>query len=179
MLILLLDRSIKPGDVIAIGDTFGWIQSLGARYTAVRTRDGTEFLIPNEDLITNQVENWRHSDVQLRLKIPVGISYNNDPRQAITLCLCNVAAAKCKRVLETPGPNTLLRGFGDNSIDLEIRFWINDPQSGRGNIISEVLLNVWDAFKDNNIEIPFPQRDLHLRSSNVNLPLETSVSDKT
>jgi small-conductance mechanosensitive channel len=177
MLILLLDRSIKPGDVIAIGDTFGWIQSLGARYTAVRTRDGTEFLIPNEDLITNQVENWSHSDVQLRLKIPVGISYNNDPRQAIALC--NAAAAKCKRVLETPGPNTLLRGFGDNSIDLEIRFWINDPQSGRGNIISEVLLNVWDAFKDNNIEIPFPQRDLHLRSSNVNLPLETSVSDKT
>ena len=68
--ILLLDRSIKPGDVIAIGDTFGWIQSLGARYTAVRTRDGTEFLIPNEDLITNQVENWSHSDVKLRLKVP-------------------------------------------------------------------------------------------------------------
>ncbi|RCK50309.1 mechanosensitive ion channel protein MscS [Thalassospira profundimaris] len=169
-LILLLDRSIKPGDVIAIGDTFGWIQSLGARYTAVRTRDGTEFLIPNEDLITNQVENWSHSDVQLRLKIPVGISYHNDPRQAIALC--NEAAGKCKRVLDTPGPNTLLRGFGDNSVDLEIRFWINDPQNGRGNIISEVLLNVWDAFRENDIEIPFPQRDLHLHPGSRPLRFE-------
>ena len=163
--ILLLDRSIKPGDVIAIGETFGWIQSLGARYTAVRTRDGTEFLIPNEDLITTQVENWSHSDVKLRLKIPVGISYNCDPHFAIKLC--NEAAGKCARVQDNPGPNTLLRGFGDNSVDLEIRFWITDPQNGRGNIISEVLLNVWDAFKENDIEIPFPQRDLHLRSGDA------------
>lgn len=125
--ILLLDRSIKPGDVIAIGETFGWIQSLGARYTAVRTRDGTEFLIPNEDLITTQVENWSHSDVKLRLKIPVGISYNCDPHFAIKLC--NEAAAKCQRVLENPGPNTLFRGFGDNSVDLE---------SGSGSMIRKM-----------------------------------------
>ncbi|MBO6772123.1 MAG: mechanosensitive ion channel [Thalassospira sp.] len=170
--ILLLDRSIKPGDVIAIGETFGWIQSLGARYTAVRTRDGTEFLIPNEDLITTQVENWSHSDVKLRLKIPVGISYNCDPHFAIKLC--NEAAAKCQRVLENPGPNTLLRGFGDNSVDLEIRFWIDDPQNGRGNIISEILLNVWDAFKEHDIEIPFPQRDLHLRSGDTPIKIEMS-----
>ncbi|MHC8492979.1 mechanosensitive ion channel family protein [Thalassospira sp. SM2505] len=168
--ILLLDRSIKPGDVIAIGETFGWIQSLGARYTAVRTRDGTEFLIPNEDLITTQVENWSHSDVKLRLKIPVGIAYSCDPHFAIKLC--NEAAAKCQRVLENPGPNTLLRGFGDNSVDLEIRFWIDDPQNGRGNIISEILLNVWDAFKEHNIEIPFPQRDLHLRSGDAPIRVE-------
>ncbi len=168
--ILLLDRSIKPGDVIAIGETFGWIQSLGARYTAVRTRDGTEFLIPNEDLITTQVENWSHSDVKLRLKIPVGISYGCDPHLAIKLC--NAAAAKCPRVLDNPGPNTLMRGFGDNSVDLEIRFWINDPQNGRGNIISEILLNVWDAFIEHNIEIPFPQRDLHLRSSDAPIRVE-------
>lgn len=168
--ILLLDRSIKPGDVIAIGETFGWIQSLGARYTAVRTRDGTEFLIPNEDLITTQVENWSHSDVKLRLKIPVGISYGCDPHLAIRLC--NAAAAKCPRVLDNPGPNTLMRGFGDNSVDLEIRFWINDPQNGRGNIISEILLNVWDAFIEHNIEIPFPQRDLHLRSSDAPIRVE-------
>ncbi|WP_336080512.1 mechanosensitive ion channel family protein [Thalassospira sp. CH_XMU1448-2] len=171
--ILLLDRSIKPGDVIAIGETFGWIQSLGARYTAVRTRDGTEFLIPNEDLITTQVENWSHSDVKLRLKIPVGIAYSCDPHFAIKLC--NEAAAKCQRVLENPGPNTLLRGFGDNSVDLEIRFWIDDPQNGRGNIISEILLNVWDAFKEHNIEIPFPQRDLHLRSGDAPIRVEMTL----
>lgn len=170
--ILLLDRSIKPGDVIAIGETFGWIQSLGARYTAVRTRDGTEFLIPNEDLITTQVENWSHSDVKLRLKIPVGIAYSCDPHFAIKLC--NEAAAKCARVLDNPGPNTLLRGFGDNSVDLEIRFWINDPQNGRGNITSEILLNVWDAFKEHDIEIPFPQRDLHLRSGDAPIKIEMS-----
>ncbi|NIZ03693.1 mechanosensitive ion channel family protein [Thalassospira lucentensis] len=172
--ILLLDRSIKPGDVIAIGDTFGWIQSLGARYTAVRTRDGTEFLIPNEDLITTQVENWSHSDVRLRLKVPVGISYNCDPHFAIELC--NAAAAKCSRVQENPGPNTLMRGFGDSSVDLEIRFWITDPQNGRGNIISEILLNVWDAFKEHNIEIPFPQRDLHLKSTDTDLRVEMNKS---
>ena len=172
--ILLLDRSIKPGDVIAIGETFGWIQSLGARYTAVRTRDGTEFLIPNEDLITTQVENWSHSDVKLRLKIPVGIAYSCDPHFAIKLC--NEAAAKCARVLDNPGPNTLLRGFGDNSVDLEIRFWINDPQNGRGNITSEILLNVWDAFKEHDIEIPFPQRDLHLRSGDAPIKIEMSQS---
>lgn len=173
--ILLLDRSIKPGDVIAIGETFGWIQSLGARYTAVRTRDGTEFLIPNEDLITTQVENWSHSDVKLRLKIPVGIAYSCDPHFAIKLC--NEAAAKCARVLDNPGPNTLLRGFGDNSVDLEIRFWINDPQNGRGNIMSEILLNVWDAFKEHDIEIPFPQRDLHLRSGDAPIKIEMSQAD--
>ena len=172
--ILLLDRSIKPGDVIAIGETFGWIQSLGARYTAVCTRDGTEFLIPNEDLITTQVENWSHTDVKLRLKIPVGISYNCDPHFAIKLC--NEAAGKCARVQDNPGPNTLLRGFGDNSVDLEIRFWITDPQNGRGNIISEVLLNVWDAFKDNDIEIPFPQRDLHLRSGDAPIRVQMESS---
>lgn len=168
--ILLLDRSIKPGDVIAIGETFGWIQSLGARYTAVRTRDGTEFLIPNEDLITTQVENWSHSDVKLRLRIPVGIAYGCDPHFAIQLC--NEAAAKCDRVLENPGPNTLLRGFGDSSVDLEIRFWINDPQNGRGNIISEILLNVWDSFREHKIEIPYPQRDLHLRSGDAPLRVQ-------
>ncbi|WP_417815300.1 mechanosensitive ion channel family protein [Thalassospira alkalitolerans] len=173
--ILLLDRSIKPGDVIAVGETFGWIQSLGARYTAVRTRDGTDFLIPNEDLITTQVENWSHTDVKLRLKVPVGIAYHCDPHFAITLC--NEAAAKATRVLENPGPNTLLRGFGDNSVDLEIRFWINDPQNGRGNIISEVLLNVWDSFKEHDIELPFPQRDLHLRSTDGPVQIELTRKD--
>ncbi|MCC9625802.1 mechanosensitive ion channel [Thalassospira sp. MA62] len=175
--ILLLDRSIKPGDVIAIGETFGWIQSLGARYTAVRTRDGTEFLIPNEDLITTQVENWSHSDVKLRLKIPVGISYNCDPHFAIKLC--NEAAAKCARVLDNPGPNTLLRGFGDSSVDLEIRFWINDPQNGRGNITSEILLKVWDTFKEHDIEIPFPQTDLHLRSAEGAIRIDMPAQGKT
>jgi len=158
--IILLDKSIKPGDVIGLGDTFGWIKSLGARYASVVTRDGTEWLIPNEDLITQQVVNWSYSNEAVRLKIPVGISYKSDPRKAIALCF--EAAAETERVLEDPKTNVLLKGFGDSSVDIEIRIWIRDPQNGVSNVKSEVLLRVWDKFHENGVEIPFPQRDLHL-----------------
>jgi len=161
--ILLLDKSIKPGDVIAVGDSYGWIDSLGARYASVVTRDGTEHLIPNEDLITQRVENWSHSNSFLRLRIPIGISYRSDVRLAMQLCLD--AAASAKRVIKEPATACLLRGFGDSALDLELRIWIDDPQNGRANVISEVLLGVWDRFHEHDIEIPFPQRDLHLRSA--------------
>ena len=169
-LTLLMDRSIKPNDVIAVGGTYGWIVSLGARYTAVRTRDGVEHLIPNEELIAQRVENWSHSDTAVRLKIPVGISYKSDVRLAMRLCV--EAAGGSDRVLVTPEPHCLLRGFGDSSVDLEIRIWIEDPQEGRSNVISQVLLGVWDRFHEHGIEIPFPQRDLHLKSSDVRLAVE-------
>ena len=159
--ILLLDKSIKPGDVISVGDTYGWINSLGARYASVVTRDGTEFLIPNEDLITQQVVNWSYSNNAVRLRIPVGISYNADVRLAIKLCL--EAAAEAQRVIAEPRSACLLKGFGDSSVDLELRFWIEDPQNGTANVRSEVLLLIWDKFHEHGIEIPFPQRDLHIR----------------
>ncbi len=160
--ILLMDKSIKPGDVIAIDDTFGWINHLGLRYTSVITRDGTEHLIPNEDLITQRVENWSYSDDLVRLRIPIGISYNSDPRLAIKLCV--EAASMVPRVQLQPEPRCQLKGFGDSSVDLELRIWINDPPQGRANVISDVMLEVWDRFHENGIEIPFPQRDLHVRS---------------
>ena len=166
-LTLLMDKSIKPNDVIAVGETYGWIVSLGARYAAVRTRDGIEHLIPNEELIVQRVENWSHSDKTVRLKIPVGISYRSDVRLAMRLCI--EAAGTVERVLAAPEPRCLLRGFGDSSVDLEIRIWIDDPEEGRSNVMSEVLLGVWDRFHDHGIEIPFPQRDLHLKSSDVRL----------
>ena len=166
-LTLLMDKSIKPNDVIAVGDTYGWIVSLGARYAAVRTRDGIEHLIPNEELITQRVENWSHSDKTVRLKVPVGISYRSDVRLAMRLCL--EAAGAVERALAAPAPRCLLRGFGDSSVDLEIRIWIDDPEEGRANVMSEVLLGVWDRFHEHGIEIPFPQRDLHLKSSDVRL----------
>ena len=161
-LILLLDRSIKPGDVIEIDDTYGWINSLRARYASIITRDGKEHLIPNEDLITNRVVNWSFSDKNIRVRVPVGISYDSDPRQAMKLCVD--AALSSGRVLNDPEPRCLVRGFGDNSVDLELRFWINDPSNGVGNARSEVLLSIWDRFQEAGISIPFPQRDLHLRS---------------
>jgi small-conductance mechanosensitive channel len=158
--IILLDKSIKPGDVIKVGDTFGWINSLGARYASVVTRDGTEYLIPNEDLITHQVVNWSYSHDAVRLKIPIGISYKADPRKAIALCF--EAAGEESRILTSPAPNVLLKGFGDSSVDIEMRIWIRDPKNGVSNIKSAVLLRVWDKFHEHGIEIPFPQRDLHL-----------------
>jgi len=164
-LILLLDRSIKPGDVIEIDKTYGWINSLRARYASVITRDGKEHLIPNEDLITNKVINWSFSHKDVRVRSSIGISYEANPRQAMDLCL---DAAKAEpRVINDPEPKCLLIGFGDNSIELELRFWIADPSNGVGNIRSEVLLGIWDRFEEAGIEIPFPQRDVHLKSSAI------------
>jgi len=163
--ILLLDRSIKPGDVISVAGTYGWINSLGARYASVITRDGVEHLIPNEELITQRVENWSYSNNLVRQKVAIGISYGSDVRQAIALCL--EAADETERALKTPSPVCLLRGFGDSSVDLELRFWIDDPANGVSNVRSEVLLRVWDKFHDQGIQIPFPQRDLHIRSAEV------------
>ena len=166
-MLLLMDKSIKPNDVIAVGGTYGWVASLGARYAAVRTRDGVEYLIPNEELITQRVENWSHSDKAVRLNIPVGISYRSDVRLAMDLC--RRAPETVERVLADPPAQCLLRGFGDSSVDLEIRIWIDDPSEGRSNVTSDVLLRVWDLFREHGIEIPFPQRDLHLKSSDVPL----------
>ena len=163
-LILLIDRSIKPGDVIEIEGTYGWINSLRARYASVITRDGKEHLIPNEDLITNRVINWSFSDRNVRVRAPIGISYSSDPRKAIRLCL--EAAKASSRTLEDPEPRCLVTSFGDNSINLELRFWIDDPSNGVGNIRSEVLLSIWDRFKKNEIEIPFPQRDIRIINDN-------------
>lgn len=160
--ILLLDRSIKPGDVISVGQTFGWINHLSARYVSVITRDGIEHLIPNEVLITERVENWSYSDNMVRLKLPIGIHYKSDVRLAMKLCV--EAASATPRILQKPESKCLFKGFGDSSVDLELRVWIDDPPNGRSNVLSEVLLGVWDRFHEHGIEIPYPQRDLHLRS---------------
>jgi small-conductance mechanosensitive channel len=162
-IILLLDRSIKPGDVIEVGDAYGWIRKLGARYAAVVTRDGKEYLIPNEDLITQQVVNWSYSDRNVRMHIPIGVSYHADVRLAMKLI--EEAALACPRVLRLPAPVSRMVGFGDSSVDLELRFWVDDPEQGTVNVRSDVLLEVWDRFHENGIEIPFPQRDIHIVSA--------------
>ncbi|WP_444993932.1 mechanosensitive ion channel family protein [Aliikangiella sp. IMCC44359] len=163
--ILLIDKSIKPGDVITIGEDYGKVDSLGARYVSVLTRDGIEHLIPNEELITTKVENWSHSNSLLRLRKMIGVHYKADVRKAMGLCF--EAMAETKRIMKDPAPNCLLRDFADSSVNIEMRFWINDPMNGIANVTSELLLNVWDKLHEHNIEIPYPQRDLHLRSSEV------------
>lgn len=159
-IILLLDRSIKPGDVIELGDTYGWINTLGARFVSVITRDGKEHLIPNEDLITQRVINWSYSDTNVRLKVPVNVSYDSDVYKAIDLLV--EAARETPRVLESPAPRALLIGFSENAIMLELRIWACDPNNGVMNLKSAVLLKVWDKFRANDIHFPFAQRDVHL-----------------
>ncbi|MBC8377330.1 MAG: mechanosensitive ion channel [FCB group bacterium] len=161
-IILLSDRSIKPGDVVQIGEVYGWISSLRARYVSVVTHDGHEYLIPNEDLITQQVINWSYSDTKVRVRIPFGVSYNADPHQVQSLAL--EAMESIPRIIKHPSPICLLWDFGDSSVDMELLVWIDDPKNGMGNIKSDVLFKVWDVLKENNIEIPFPQRDLHIKN---------------
>jgi small-conductance mechanosensitive channel len=160
--IILADKSIKPGDVIQLGDTYGWINFLGSRYVSVITRSGAEHLIPNESLLTGQVINWSHSNNLLRLQVPVGISYASDLETATKLML--EAAAATVRVLQEPKPACLLTGFGDNAVQLELRVWINDPQNGLGPVKSELLMGVWRRFREEGIELPYPQRVLHHKS---------------
>jgi small-conductance mechanosensitive channel len=169
-IILLLDRSVKPGDVITVGQTYGWVSSLGARYVSVVTRDDTEYLIPNEDLITHQVVNWSYSTSRVRLRIPVAVSYESDVREARALCI--EAAAETPRVLDQPASACVLLAFGDSAIELELRVWIQDPRNGIGNVKSEVLLKIWDKFRAKGVLFPYPQRELHIKS-----PMEITLTE--
>jgi len=171
--IILLDKSIKPGDVISLGETFGWINSLGARYVSVVTRDGKEYLIPNEDLITSQVVNWSHSNEFVRLDIFFGTSYDDDPHLVRKVAV--EAAKSVKRVLSFRVPVCHIVGFGDSSVDYILRFWIRDPVEGLTNVRGAVFLALWDAFKEHDISIPFPQREVRMLAEDGRP--EAAVSD--
>ncbi|MEM6850972.1 MAG: mechanosensitive ion channel domain-containing protein [Pseudomonadota bacterium] len=160
---LIADKSIKPNDVIEIDDTFGWVTSMQARYVAIRTRDGTEHLIPNDRFMADGVVNWSRLDRVVRIHAPFGVAYGTDDLRFIQSLAVDAAKA-IERVVETPAPVCNLIEFGDNSVNFDLRFWIRDPQNGIGNVRSAVLLEIWDRLKANDIEIPFPQRDLHIKS---------------
>jgi small-conductance mechanosensitive channel len=160
-IILLMDRSIKPGDVIVVGESFGHVTKIGVRAVSIVTRDGKEHLIPNENLMTQEVENWSYSSPNVRVHIPVGVAYDCD--LALAQRLMVEAAMTPKRVLKTPKPTVWLRAFGESSVDHDILLWIADPEAGVGNIQSEVLNRLWLLFKENGIAIPFPQRDVHVK----------------
>jgi small-conductance mechanosensitive channel len=160
-IILLLERSIKPGDVIEVGSTFGSLTYLGARYASVRGRDGKEYLIPNENLITNQVVNWSYSSLLVRLDVPFGVAYDSDLHAVRELAV--EVAKRTKRVLASPAPVCHLTAFADSAVNLLLRFWIEDPANGVTNIKGAVLLGLWDAFKEHRIEMPFPQREVRIR----------------
>jgi small-conductance mechanosensitive channel len=173
--VLLMDKSIKPGDVISFTgvtgtstENFGWVQELRGRYVVVRDRDGVETLVPNQHLITNPVINWSYSDPKVRLKLPVRISYRDDPEQALQVLL--EAASFCPRVLREPAPVSRLMQFGDSGIELELRFWIPDPQAGVNNVRSDVNRAIWRAFKKHGITIPVAQREIRMVVQQDNAP---------
>ena len=166
--IILLDKSIKPGDVISLGETFGWINSLGARYVSVVTRDGKEYLIPNEDLITGQVVNWSHSNAFVRLDIYFGTAYHDDPHKVRQIAID--AAKSVDRVLSFKPPVCHIVGFGESSVDYILRFWIQDPTAGLTNIRGNVYLALWDAFHEHGISIPFPQREVKILPDQARTP---------
>ncbi len=162
-IIILLDKSIKPGDTISLGETFGWIRELRARFVSVVTRDGKEFLIPNEDLITQQVVNWSFTDKMIRVDVPFGVSYNSNPHHVSELSVA--ACASIQRVSSAKSPVCWMTEFGDSSLNFVLRFWIEDPQNGLTNIRGKVLLALWDTFKENRIEIPFPHREIIIKDN--------------
>lgn len=157
-IIILLDKSIKPGDTIAVGETFGWVHSLRARYVEVITRDGREYLIPNEDFVTQRVENWSFKETTVRLDVTFGVSYDSDPHEVRRIAV--EAARSIERVVATPPPVCHMTQLADSSIDFVLRFWIADPQNGVTNVRGAVLLACWDAFKAAGVAIPYPHRQI-------------------
>ncbi len=158
--IILLDRSIRLGNVIQVGADGGMVTQITTRYTVLRHPGGTEFIVPNDSLISGVVQNQTYSDSRLRLATTVGVAYNCDLDLAMRLMI--EAATAQPRVLNDPGPKVFLTLFADSSINLELGFWIADPEEGRGNIVSEINIAIWRAFRENGVEIPFPQRDVRI-----------------
>jgi len=161
-IIILLDKSIKPGDIIEINDVYGRIKSLDTRFVSIVTLAGKEYLIPNENFITKEVINWSYSDELVRVDIPVGVGYDSNMNLVKELLLKSLENEE--RIVSTPSSACLMEEFGDNTVNFSLRFWIKDPDNGIANIKSNVLLTIWDLFAENDINIAFPQLDLHLES---------------
>lgn len=158
--IILLDRSIRLGNVVQVGTDVGQVTRITTRYTVLKNTTGTECIVPNDVLISSVVQNQTYSDTRLRLATTVGVAYGTDLDLAMRLMA--EAASSQQRVLADPAPRALLTLFGDSSIQLELGFWIGDPEAGKGGVTSDVNLAVWRAFRDHGIEIPFPQREVRM-----------------
>ncbi|MFV0298708.1 MAG: mechanosensitive ion channel family protein [Hyphomicrobiaceae bacterium] len=172
--IILSDKSIKPGDMITLGTMRGTINTLHARYVSVLTLTGAELLVPNERFVTETVVNWSYSDRRMLVEVTFGVDYRSDPHQVQDVALSVVSDVS--RILKQPPPRCQLRNFGDSSIDFVLLFWIDDPERGVNNIKSEILFKLWDAFKRENINIPFPHREVILHHANNSDAAEGGVA---
>ena len=163
-LILLFEKSVEDDDLVGLSDgTYGYIRNTGARYTLIETFDGKEVMIPNEDFITNRVTNWTFSNTKGRVEINIGVSYDSDIEKARELIL--EAAIEHPRCAKDPEPKCFLFEFADSSVNFSMFFWVDDVTEGRLEPKSDVQRSIWKKFKAHNIVIPYPQRDLHIRSS--------------
>ncbi|MDP1679991.1 MAG: mechanosensitive ion channel [Candidatus Nitrotoga sp.] len=160
--IILLDRSIHPGDILTVDGRFGKVSQLTTRYLVLQNNDGTEAIIPNEILITSTVINHSFTNRQIRISIPVQISYQSDLNLAMEIM--KQAAENQTRVLADPETKVYLKSFSDNGIDLEMGIWINDPEEGQLNLRSDINMEIWRKFQASGIEIPYPQRDIRIIS---------------
>jgi small-conductance mechanosensitive channel len=169
-IILLADKSVKPGDLVTIGDSSGRISAMKTRYISVAAGDGREFLIPNEDLVTQKVTNWTYTDKNTLVKVNFGTNYDADPRLVCKLAIEIAAAAP--RALKDKPPNCILVEFAEAGMKFSLTFWISDPD-GMDNVKSDVMLSLWETFKREGIRVPYPVREIRIRGGA--LPVETTV----
>jgi small-conductance mechanosensitive channel len=169
-IILLVDKSVKPGDLVTIGDSTGRINAMNTRYIAVAAGDGREFLIPNEDLVTQKVVNWTYTDKSTLVTVKFSTNYDADPHVVCRLAVD--VATKTPRVTDIKPPGCLLAEFGDYGMRFSLSFWIADATAGTDNVRSDVMLSLWDAFKREGIHVPYPVRDIRIRGA---LPVETAT----
>ena len=163
-LILLFEKSIENGDMVELSDgTYGLIRKTSARYTLLETFEGREMMIPNEDFIINRVTNWTFNNRKGRLELNIGVAYESDIEKAMELIL--EAAREHPRCMDDPGPSCYLKEFGDSSVNFMLFFWVEDVSRGRYRAKSDVMMSVWKKFKEHNITIPFPQRDIYIKNA--------------
>ena len=171
-IILLVDKSVKPGDLVTIGDNFGRVSTMNIRYITVAAGDGREFLIPNEDLVTQKVVNWTYRDRNTLVEVKFGTNYEADPKLVCKLAI--TVAAATPRVIDLHAPVCVLTEFGDYGMKFSLTFWIKDPEAGMGNVRSDVMIGLWEAFKREGIQVPYPVRDIRVRGA---LPLEAVIEE--
>jgi small-conductance mechanosensitive channel len=165
-IIILFEKTVQNDDLIELNDgTLGFLRNTGSRASLIETYDGKEVMVPNEDLITNRVINYTHSNKKARIKINIGVSYDCDLEKAQKLIL--EAAEEHPRTTKDPEPLCFLEEFADSSVNFILLFWVNDVIEGRYGPRSDVLFSIWNKFKENNIEIPYPQRDIHIKEGNI------------
>jgi small-conductance mechanosensitive channel len=169
-IILLADKSVKPGDLVTIGDSSGRISAMKTRYISVAAGDGREFLIPNEDLVTQKVTNWTYTDKNTLVKVNFGTNYDSDPRQVCKLAADIAAAAP--RAIKSRTPGCILTEFAETGMKFSLTFWISEPD-GMDNVKSDVMLALWETFKREGIKVPYPVREIRVLGGA--LPVETTV----